>query len=124
MKVVKLFSSLILFLNCFSFSIFSQIPIGIPTGTWRTHFDYSNVNLISFFDNKLYGSASKGFFYLDLEDNSINKMTKIDGLGSVGVSSLYSDYLNDCLIIGYRTGHLDIICKNENRDFCWTFCIL
>ena len=75
MKVVKLFSSLILFLNCFSFSIFSQIPIGIPTGTWRTHFDYSNVNLISFFDNKLYGSASKGFFYLDLEDNSINKMT-------------------------------------------------
>ncbi len=104
----KLF--LLIYLLHLNFDIFTQIPIGIPTGTWRTHFDYTNIKLISFFDNKIYGSASKGFFYYDFEDNSLNKMTNIDGLSSVGISALYSNTNN--LFVGYEAGILDIIDKS------------
>ena len=72
-------SFLLIYFFFFYFEALSQNSISIPTGTWRTHFDYSNVKLISFFDNKLYASASKGVFYFDFEDNSINKVTNIDG---------------------------------------------
>ena len=54
----------IFFTNCF-FS-YSQNPIGIPMGTWRTHYDYSNVKLITHF-NKLFGSSSKGFITMILK---------------------------------------------------------
>ena len=103
-------SFLLIYFFFFYFEALSQNSISIPTGTWRTHFDYSNVKLISFFDNKLYASASKGVFYFDFEDNSINKVTNIDGLGSTGVSALYSN--SELLFIGYRTGYLDIIYKS------------
>jgi len=101
---------LLIYLLHLNFDIFAQIPIGIPTGTWRTHFDYTNIKFISFFNNKIYGSASKGFFYYDFEDNSLNKITNIDGLSSVGISALYSNSNN--LFIGYEAGFLDIIYKS------------
>ena len=96
------------FTNCF-FS-YSQNPIGIPMGTWRTHYDYSNVKLITHFNNKLFGSSSKGFYYYDFEDNSVNKLSNIDGLSSSGVSSMHSS--STALILGYNNGFLDIIYKD------------
>ena len=53
------------FTNCF-FS-YSQNPIGIPMGTWRTHYDYSNVKLITHFNNKLFGHLQKVFITMILK---------------------------------------------------------
>tara|TARA_B100001175_G_scaffold313120_1_gene320200 strand:+ start:562 stop:2769 length:2208 start_codon:yes stop_codon:yes gene_type:complete len=106
---MNFFNKKILYLIFFTnyFYSYSQNPIGIPMGTWRTHYDYSNVKIISYFNNKVFGSSSKGFYYYDFEDNSVNKLSNIDGLSSSGISSMYSN--STSLILGYKNGFLDII---------------
>jgi len=101
----KKFLYVIFFANYFY--SYSQNSIGIPMGTWRTHYDYSNVKIISYFNNNLFGSSSKGFYYYDFEDNSVNKLSNIDGLSSSAITSMYSN--STSLIIGYNNGFVDII---------------
>ena len=109
---MNFFNKKILYIIFFAnyFYSYSQNSIGIPMGTWRTHYDYSNVKLITYFNNKLFGSSSKGFYYYDIEDNSINKLSNIDGLSSSGISSMHSN--STSLILGYNNGFLDIIYKD------------
>ena len=57
------------------------------------------------FDNKIYASANKGLYFLDLKDNSINTLSSINGLSDNLVTALYDD--GSELIIGYSSGRID-----------------
>ena len=46
-------------------------------------------------------------FYLDLEDNSINKLSTINGLSNNTVSAMIDD--GKSLIVGYTSGQIDFL---------------
>ncbi|MEQ9297688.1 MAG: hypothetical protein RIF33_03950 [Cyclobacteriaceae bacterium] len=91
----------------------------IPIGTWRTHFSYSDVHRVTYLDGerKIYAATANGLFYIDEEDNSINKLTKVDGLSDAGISSLKSDAAGRTLAIGYQSGIIDFLEGNELSAF-------
>ncbi len=89
----------------------------IPIGTWRTHFSYMNVLRVANTDTRVYAATANGLFYVDNKDNSINKITKIDGLSDAGISTLKSSSDADVLAIGYTSGTIDFLEQNELVEF-------
>ncbi|ELR72655.1 Putative surface antigen [Fulvivirga imtechensis AK7] len=85
----------------------------IPVGTWRTHFSYNDTRHIAIAGDVIYASSENGLYYFDKEDNSIAKISKIDGLQGEDISSLYYSNDHDLLLIGYNSGNLDIIKGQE-----------
>lgn len=85
----------------------------IPLGTWRSHLNYSNSQIIVEYSGKVYVASQSGFFYLGLQDNSINKLTKNDGFGDVGITAMATTPDSEKLIIGYSSGFIDILDGNK-----------
>ncbi|MFK7953959.1 MAG: hypothetical protein AB8B73_14020 [Ekhidna sp.] len=81
----------------------------IAIGTWRTHFSYNNAKIIEQTSDKLFCAAENGLFSVDLNDNSIRKLSKLDGLSDVGISAMRYDSDDNVLVIGYRSGLIDLI---------------
>ncbi|MBN1187653.1 MAG: T9SS type A sorting domain-containing protein [Bacteroidales bacterium] len=92
----------------FSTSVFSQIPVG----EWRDHLPYSHCQKLVYGNNKIFCITNGGFFYYDLIDNSVNKLSKIQGLSDIGVSAACWDDLNNTLVLGYSNGNIDLITNN------------
>ena len=103
---------LLSFFCCFSKNskaVIDNISFTVPiqTGYWKVHFNFNDIRLVHYFDNKIYAAANKGMFYLDLEDNSINKLSTINGLSNNAVSAMIDD--GKSLIVGYTSGQIDFL---------------
>lgn len=98
--------------SLFLYSTFSSAQ-DIAVGTWRTHFSYTDAQIIEKTGDKIFCAASNGLFSIDLSDNSLRKLSKIDGLSDVGVSAMKYDSDNKVLIIGYRSGLVDLVFEDR-----------
>ena len=96
-------------------SLFSLLIIGgvcaqnIPLETWRTHFSYNQVKLLADAGDKVFCAVENGLFYYDLNDQSVNKITKLNGLSDVDISALAYNKSKNILVIGYGSGTIDLI---------------
>ncbi|MEN8229244.1 MAG: T9SS type A sorting domain-containing protein [Bacteroidota bacterium] len=81
----------------------------ITLGQWRTHLPYKYCNLVEATNDRVFCSATGGLFYFNLEDNSVEKISKIDGLSDNGVSAMRWSGELETLILAYQNSNLDII---------------
>lgn len=88
---------------------FSSIGQDIPLGTWRNHFSFRNARLLASGEERVFCAVQNGLFFIDLSDNSINKLSKLDGLSDVGATSLAYDEPSKTLIVGYASGLIDLV---------------
>ena len=86
--------------------IFSQ---GIGIGQWRDHLPYDYATHVEKFKNKVFASTPFSLFYYDLEDNSINRLSKVNGLSDLGVSSISNNTDQKVLVIAYTNANLDLL---------------
>ena len=93
---------------------FLAIGQQIPIGTWRSHLNYSDTRLVAISESRVYASSASGLYYFDREDNSLNKLTRNDGFGDVGISALTLMPENKGLLIGYGSGLIDILDADYN----------
>lgn len=91
--------------SCLVLPLLGQMPLG----QWRTHLPYRYCNLVEATDDRIYCSATGGLFSYNLTDNSLEKISKIDGLSDNGVSSLRWSGEIETLILAYQNSNLDII---------------
>ena len=78
-------------------------------GQWRTHLPYKYCILAEATDDRVFCSSTGGLFTYNLVDNSVEKLSKIDGLSDNGVSAMrWSDEL-ETLILAYQNSNIDII---------------
>jgi hypothetical protein len=91
--------------SCGTVALTAQIPMG----QWRTHLPYQFCTLVEATNNKIYCSATGGLFYYNLEDNSVEKISKVDGLSDNGVSAMRWTSESGILILAYQNSNLDII---------------
>jgi hypothetical protein len=81
----------------------------VSLGQWRTHLPYRYCDLVEATNDRIYCSATGGLFSYNLTDNSIEKISKIDGLSDIGISAMrWSDEV-ETLILAYQNSNLDII---------------
>lgn len=94
------------FLVILPFSGRSQ-EIGI--GQWRDHLPYRKVIAVAEGDGRIYTATPYSLFYYDINDNSLNRLSKNNGLSDVGISSIkYNEDLKT-LVIAYTNANIDLL---------------
>jgi len=89
----------------------------IPLGTWRNHLSYRKGIDLAIVENRTYCITENGLFFFDREDNSLNKLSKIDGLSGVEATTISYQKTLQLILITYADGNIDIISKNEIVNF-------
>lgn len=85
----------------------------IAIGTWRTHYSYQNARILESTEDKIFCAVENGLFSYSLSDNSIRKLSKLDGLSGAGISAMQYDDGGQVLIIGYSSGLIDLVYDNR-----------
>ena len=94
------------------FPLFIQAQ-DVEIGNWKDYLSYNSASYIAEADNRIYCVTSGGLFYLNKEDNTINRMSKVTGLSDVGVKQVaYSEELK-ITIITYENCNIDLIKNNQ-----------
>ena len=85
----------------------------VGIGNWKDYQSYNSASYIAEADNRIYCVTSGGLFYLNKEDNTINRMSKVTGLSDIGVKQVaYSEELK-ITIITYENCNIDLIKNNQ-----------
>ena len=96
----------------FSAKGISQQPVP-PIGQWRDHLPYHAAIDVAAGNNMIFCATPYSIFNIDLADNSVSRMSRINGLHETGVSAINYNAVSDKLFIGYRTSNIDIVYRND-----------
>ncbi len=88
---------------------FSQ-EIGI--GEWRDHLPYSNGISLVEVGNKIFCATPYNIFYYNKEDYSVARLTKINGLTDMGISTIKYNTENQTLVVAYTNTNIDLLKGN------------
>ncbi len=107
---MKLLRSIFLFIFLFHgiTSVLGQVPIG----QWRDQLPYTLCNSVTEAGNKIYFSTPYAVFYFDKDDNSVNRITKINGLSDIGISCIKFNPEYNTIVIAYTNANIDLIKNN------------
>jgi len=92
--------------------LYSQTP-QIPIGQWRDELPYNYSNSVAEAGNRIYASTPYAIFYFDKDDNSVTRITKIQGLSDIGISCISYNSGTKTLIIAYTDANIDLIQNNS-----------
>jgi hypothetical protein len=81
----------------------------VGIGQWREHLPYKETRAISVTKNKVYCAAVSTVFYYDKEDQSLNRLSTVNGLSDVDISTLKYNEKTGVLLIAYRNGNIDLL---------------
>lgn len=97
-----------------SLAVFGQLEIP-PVEGWREHLPYHSAISVAVGKEKIFAATPYSLFSVDLTDNSIERLSKINGLSETGISTIQYNALNDILFIGYTNSNIDLV--DANRIF-------
>ena len=82
-------------------------------GEWQDYLSYANAFRLTVGDNKIFCATEGGLFYKDLQDNSLTKLTRKDGLSDMSIQTIayYKD--KELLLIAYKNSNIDLVFKNQ-----------
>jgi len=94
-----------------SFDVSAQNDLAI--GEWKSHLPYFNVDLVEQSNEKVFLATAESVLIYDKQDESIEFLTKIDGLSETGIQDMIYDETTNQLIIAYSNSVFDIVTENE-----------
>ncbi len=89
---------------------FAQIPIY----QWTTHVPGMKVINVEKVHERIYAATPYELYYYNTGDNSINKLTKVNGLSDFGIDVMRYNPHTDMILIGYSNANIDIIDNDGN----------
>jgi len=107
MKIIK-FTLVLLILPLYLFCQNAQVPIG----QWRDELPYNFCNSVAEAGTRIYASTPYALFYYDKEDNSVTRITKIQGLSDIGITCIAYNSDTKTLIVTYSDANIDLIKNN------------
>lgn len=78
-------------------------------GTWTAHVPLQNATSISQSKNYVYAACLNGVIGVNIDNNLIEKYTKVSGLSEVFTEQVGYDTATSTLIIGYSNSNIDLI---------------
>ncbi|HQI71266.1 MAG TPA: hypothetical protein PLT47_10980, partial [Bacteroidales bacterium] len=99
-----------LFLTFIVLSAWAQ-DIGI--GEWQVHLPYRKAIAVDIVGEKIYCATPNSIFYYDKTDNSVNTLTKNNGLSDVTISTIRYSSQFDYLIVAYTNANIDLVADDE-----------
>ncbi|MFN6946789.1 MAG: two-component regulator propeller domain-containing protein [Cytophagaceae bacterium] len=86
---------------------------GSGVGAWRYHFQNSSIETVTVSGDKIFAASPSSSYYLDADDHSINRFTKVEGLSGVSVSKVKFNSWDNSVLLTYDDGDIDIFKNNE-----------
>jgi len=81
-------------------------------GQWRDHLPYSHCIAVKEAGSRIYCATPYSIFYYDKEDNSIQRINKVNGLSDIGISAMNYNATYSTLLIAYSNANVDLIKNN------------
>lgn len=97
----------------FSMPLFGQLE---SLGQWRDYSSYNSLISIEKAGSIIYGASTNGVIEVDLSENTIQYLTKIDALSDINLTVIRYDENSKSLIVGYSNGNIDIIRNNKTTN--------
>lgn len=92
---------------CAALCAASLIATAPARAQWTGHFSYTGSTLTAVVDGVPVCGSSYALFYYDPADSYLGRLTKVNGLSTVGISTIAA--ADDRLIVGYSDGDIDIV---------------
>jgi hypothetical protein len=109
MKIVK--NILLLFIvGLAKLSGYSQ---SLPLGGWRAHLPWNNGVGVADAGDKIYCAAENGLFSYNKSDNSLEVLSKVNGLSDKGLAFIKHDAVYNMLFIAYENSNIDLLFANQ-----------
>jgi ligand-binding sensor domain-containing protein len=93
-----------LLLLAFPFCLYSQQP-----GSWQDHLPYMQAIAVSSTQEKIICATPFALFTVDLKDNTIERLSKVNGLSEVGIAAMETDENSGKTIVAYKNGNIDLV---------------
>jgi len=90
------------------FPLFIQAQ-DVPIGFWKDYQSYTNTSYITQAKSKIYCVTNGGLFYLNRDDNTLNRLSKVSGLSDIGVKKIAYYDSSETTIITYENCNIDLI---------------
>lgn len=100
----KIISVFLLFLVYYSAK--SQ---NLPLGTWTAHLPMQNATSVCQSKDYVYAACANGVIGVNIDNNFLEKYTKVSGLAEVFVSHVGYDTSTSTLVIAYTNSNIDLI---------------
>jgi hypothetical protein len=100
----KWICSLVVPLLLLGYSSAQQLAIG----QWNLHLPYTQTRHVTGNGTTVYAATDNGLFKLNKADNSVDRISKIDGLSDLAIGAINYNSYNNVLVIGYATGNIDL----------------
>lgn len=78
-------------------------------GDWQLHLPTNRARVLADAGSRIYAASENSFYAFDKETNSIQLLSRRDGLSDVDVRELAFDSLTQQLVVAYRSGQIDIL---------------
>ncbi len=101
---MKKFTQIFIFL--FFNTIFSQVDY---SQSWEDFYSYNNVKDFIKTENEIYAIVDNAIFTFNTITEEVYKISSVNGLSGETITSLYYSKDYDKIVIGYKTGLLEII---------------
>jgi hypothetical protein len=102
----------ILFLAVFTLVVLRTFSQQIGIGEWRDELPYYKCISVTEDESKIYSATPYALFYFDKDDNSVQRITKINGLSDIGISTINYSKEYKTLVIAYENANIDILKNN------------
>lgn len=83
-------------------------------GEWTTHTPGMKVTSVDIMHNKVFAATPYDIFYYNTDDNSVNHLSKVNGLSDIGINIIKYDSSSDLLFVGYTDTNIDLIDNHDN----------
>lgn len=93
-------------LSICSIKLYAQ---NLPLGTWVAHVPLSSATSICQSKDYVYAACNSGVLGVNIDNNLIERYTKISGLAEVLVSQLGYDTATSTLVITYQNSNIDLV---------------
>jgi streptogramin lyase len=86
-----------------------MVAQNLPLGSWREHLSYTQARFVVNTGNRIYCATEQAIFYIDLSDNSIHRISKINGLSDVGISLMDYNASQNVMVVCYSNSNIDLL---------------
>lgn len=85
----------------------------IPIGHWREHVPYRSAVGVTVVGDDVYCATGKSLFIYNKNDQTIEYLSKIDGLSDLNFTAIAYNEAQRCVILGYDNGSIDLLKGND-----------